>query len=58
MKKIFPDELHKWYLEAVKNLDPSSFNIHAQKKYSSLTEEQKFIDKYIADKINEKLGEE
>lgn len=53
-KKISPEELHLWYLEAVKKLKPESFNSNANKDYSELTEEQKFIDKFIADKINEK----
>lgn len=57
-KRISPEELHKWYLEATKKLNPASFNKDAQKPYKELTEEQKFIDKFIADKINEKSDKE
>ena len=45
------EKLHEWYLEATKALKPESYNPNAQKKYSELTEEQKFIDRFIADKI-------
>ena len=50
---ITPEQLHKWYLEATKELSEYSFNKKAQKPYNKLTAEQKFIDEYIADKINE-----
>jgi len=50
--EVKPEQLHKWYLEAVKELKPESFNPNANKNYDELTDEQKFIDKYIADKIN------
>lgn len=43
--------LHIWYLEATSKLHPESFNKKAQKQYSELTEEQKFIDRFIADKV-------
>ena len=50
--EVFSTELlHNWYLEATDKLDPASFNREAQKPYSKLTKEQKFIDEYIADKI-------
>lgn len=52
---ISPEELHKWYLEATKKLNPKSFNEDAQKPYEQLSEEQKYIDKYIANKINDKV---
>jgi len=54
-KLVTPAELHNYYLEATKLLDPKSFNKKAQKKYNKLTKEQQFIDKYIAKKINEKM---
>jgi len=50
--KVCPEQLHQWYLEATKKLHPESFNAKAQVAYKYLTEEQQFIDKYIADKIN------
>lgn len=54
-------QLHEWYLEATKNLRPDSYNPAAQIPYQDLTEEQKSIDKYIAEKtlnqIQEKLAE-
>ena len=43
--------LHKWYLEATKKLKPESFNPEAQKTYHELTEEQRYIDEYIAFRI-------
>jgi len=46
-------KLHKWYLEATKKLNKNSYNQTAQKKYKNLTEEQKSIDRYIAEKIIE-----
>lgn len=50
-----PEKLHEWYLEAVKEQHPESYNPKANKPYSELTEEQKFIDKYIAEKITAEL---
>lgn len=44
-------KLHDWYLEACKRINPENFNLKAQKIYKELTEEQKFIDRYIAEKI-------
>ena len=43
-KKITPEELHNWYLEVTRKINPESFNEKAQKPYKDLTEEQKFID--------------
>jgi hypothetical protein len=44
-------QIHDWYLQATKKLNPESYNQNAQKKYDDLTEEQKFIDRYIAGKV-------
>ena len=49
--EIFARRLHSWYLEATRELSPESYNPKAQKDYDSLTEEQRFIDKYIAHKV-------
>ena len=46
-----PEMLHEWYLEATQKLRPESFNANAQKPYEEMTDEQKQIDIYIADKI-------
>jgi len=50
--KITPEQLHQWYLDATKLLNPESFNPKARVPYSELTEEQQVIDKYICDQIN------
>lgn len=47
--------LHEWYLEATKELDPKNYNPKAQKAYKDLTEEQKFIDRFIAKKVIENV---
>ena len=44
-------KLHEWYLEASKKISSESYNTKAQKSYQDLTEEQKLIDRYIAEKI-------
>ncbi len=49
---ITPEQLHKWYLEATALLKPESFNPNAQKPYEEMTDEQKFIDQYIAHQVN------
>ena len=48
---VQPQDLHEWYLEATRELNPESYNPKAQKPYEELTEEQAFIDKYIANKV-------
>ena len=54
---ITPQLIHGWYLEATANLDAASFNPKARKPYEELSEEQKSIDEYIANKINEYVAE-
>ena len=53
--RISPEQLHDWYLMATKPLRYESFNIKARVPYSILTEEQKSIDIFISNKINEHL---
>ena len=48
---ITPEQLHEWYLEATKHLDPQYVNPKAQIPYDELKPSQKAIDKYIANKI-------
>ena len=43
--------MHMWYLEACQKLDPENFNPKAQKGYKDLNEQQKNIDRYIANKV-------
>lgn len=43
-------ELHGWYLEAAAK-SPESFNPKAQVPFDKLTEEQKYVDRYIAEKV-------
>ena len=50
--KVTPQQVHAWYLEATAKLHPESFNPDAQKRYEELTDEQKSIDVFVADKIN------
>lgn len=50
-------QLHVWYLDATKKLSPESYNLDAQKSYADLTEEQKFIDRYIAEKVLSHIAE-
>jgi len=45
------EQLHNWYLEATKELNPENYNPKAQKLYLELNEQQKNIDRYIAKKI-------
>ncbi len=45
------EQLHRWYLEATYELDPEDFNPKAVCEYSDLREGQKFIDKFIAEKL-------
>lgn len=47
----FAKQIHTWYLEASSKLHPESFNPAAQKSYEELTEEQKYLDRYLAGKI-------
>jgi len=50
-----PEDLHKWYLEATKKLKPRSYNKSAQKPYDELTDEQRFIDKFICEKTKQRV---
>jgi len=53
MKAITPKQLHDWYLEAIKDLEDEYYNKKAKKDFDELTPEQKFIDEFISDRINE-----
>ncbi len=60
-KEITPEQLHEWYLIAVGWLqrdgtDDKNYNPNAIKQYAELTEDQKYIDKYIAKRINAHFG--
>ena len=50
-ENVIAKKLHDWYLEATAKLKPESFNHNAKKSYDDLTDEQKFIDIYIAKKV-------
>lgn len=58
IKDITPQQLHNWYLEATKELHPEFYSPNAVKPYEELTDEQKFLDKYIAEKIKSFLTHE
>ncbi|RLD10571.1 MAG: hypothetical protein DRI44_05725 [Chlamydiae bacterium] len=49
--EVLAMKLHKWYLEATELITPESYNPKAKKEYGELTESQRFIDLYIAEKI-------
>jgi hypothetical protein len=49
------EKLHIWYLKATSELSLESYNPKAQKPFSELTDEQQFIDLYIAQKIRDSL---
>ena len=52
-------QLHLWYLEAIKTIPKSAYNVEAQVSYKNLSDEQKNIDRYIAVKVLEAFtGEE
>ena len=44
-------QLHDWYLEGTKSLDPENYNSKAQVSYDEMNEQQKEIDRYIARKV-------
>lgn len=50
-KEKLARKLHEWYLQAICKLKPGSYNHNAQKPFDELTEEQKFIDRYIAEEV-------
>lgn len=54
-REILARKLHEWYLEAVTSgISGNQHNPNAVKSFDDLTEEQKAIDRYIADKaLNE-----
>ena len=54
-KEVLARKLHEWYLEATASLHEGSYNQGAQKSYDNLTEEQRYIDRYIAQKILENI---
>lgn len=57
-KKISPEQIHIWYLEATKKINPKFYNQKAQKFYNELSKEQKSIDRYVANKIQQLLDEQ
>jgi len=51
-REALSEKLHEWYLEATQTLKRESFNPNAQKKYKDLSDEQKQIDRYIAERVD------
>jgi len=51
MSEKLARKLHEWYLEAITHLSGENFNTSADRPYDDLNEEQKSIDRYIANKI-------
>jgi hypothetical protein len=45
------EQLHVWYLEGTRELDPANYNPKAQKAYAVLNDQQKEIDRHIARKV-------
>jgi hypothetical protein len=54
-ESLTPYKIHEWYLEACKRVKPKNFNPKAQKPYEELNEEQRFIDRFIVNKIFDML---
>ena len=51
-KEKLAQQLHEWYLEACQRPESGmDFNPAAQEPYEALKDTQKFLDRYIADKI-------
>ena len=50
-KELTAEQLHVWYLDATRELNPKSYNPNAQKSYHELTQEQQSIDQYIVYRI-------
>ena len=51
-KETLAKKLHEWYLEACQKKESGmDFNPKAQEPYEGLKETQKFLDRYIAEKI-------
>jgi hypothetical protein len=50
-----PELLHEWYLEATMELKPESYNPKAQKPFSELTHEQRYIDTFISNKFRDEV---
>ena len=57
LPEIKPEQLHLWYLQSIAYLDGKDFNPMADRPYEKLTEGQKSIDKFIADKVNAEIKE-
>ena len=55
-RELVAEQLHIWYLEATKKLPPESYNPNAQHAYKNLSEKQKEIDRYIAQKVIELIN--
>ena len=52
---ITPQQLIKWHNEAFEEITGESYNSKDPNQFDKLSEDQKFVEKYVADKINEKV---
>ncbi len=55
LRVSLPELMHIWYLMIIEQLNPESYNKNAQKTFNELSEEQKKIDYFIADRTFNKL---
>lgn len=51
------EQLHNWYLEAIRDLNPAYFNSKAAVEWKDLHKGQKHIDMYIAKKVADTIKE-
>lgn len=56
-EELSAEQLHNWYLEAVKGLDEENYNREARKPFNELSDGQRFIDCFIAEQIWKKIQE-
>jgi len=52
-RKITPENIHAWYLNACSTSPSGEYNKAVQIPYNKLTDGQKHLDKYLANQINE-----
>lgn len=49
--KLTAEQLHNWYLEAIEQIRPDSYNPDAVRPFKDLSLKQQAIDEYIVQKV-------
>ena len=53
MTAVTPEQLHEWYMQCIASVPARALNQRAGVPYDELTDDQKYIDEFMAQRVND-----